>query len=148
LGVSEVMGDFAREIQREQENHYRQEEMMLDALQDFGVEIEQVEIFSIEPGNVDIDITLPSHSMAGETEKIIAPIISYILNETIIVQNEEARQFHTAYKNATLRSAKTDAVETGIARATKDGGFLPGDRDSTMDSGPGKFAIAISDGMG
>lgn len=148
LGVSEVMGDFAREIQREQENHYRQEEMMLDALQDFGVEIEQVEIFSIEPGNVDIDITLPSHSMAGESEKIIAPIISDILNETIIVQSEEAGDFDTGYKYATLRSAKTYVVETGIAHAAKDGGFLSGDSYSTMDLGPGKFAIAISDGMG
>src|SRR5690606_34061285 len=59
LGVSEVIENFAREIQREQENHYRQEKMMLDTHQDIDVEIEKVEIFSIEPGNVDIDITLP-----------------------------------------------------------------------------------------
>src|SRR5690606_32085760 len=79
LGVSEVMGDFAKEIKKEQESHHRQEEMMLDALQDFGIEIEQVEIYSLEPGNIDIDITIPSSSSLGECEKIIAPILSDIL---------------------------------------------------------------------
>ena len=41
LGVSEVMENFAREIQRERENHHRQEEQIYEALQDFGIQIEQ-----------------------------------------------------------------------------------------------------------
>ena len=59
LGVSEVMGDFAKEIQKERENHHRQEEQILEAIQAFGIQIEQVEIYSLEQGNVDIDITIP-----------------------------------------------------------------------------------------
>ena len=37
LGVSEVMENFAKEIQRERENHHRQEELILEAIQDFGI---------------------------------------------------------------------------------------------------------------
>ncbi|MBS4179719.1 stage II sporulation protein E [Lederbergia citrea] len=146
LGVSAVMGDFAKEIQRDQENHHRQEEMMFDALQDFGIEIEHVEIYSLEPGNIDIDITLPNSSSLGECEKIIAPLLSDILNETIIVQSEESPGMGFCY--ATLRSAKAFIVETGVAHAAKGGGFLSGDSYSTIELGPGKYAVAISDGMG
>lgn len=146
LGVSEVMGDFAKEIQREQANHQKQEEVILDALQDFGIEIEEVEIYSLVPGNIDIDITLPGQNILGECEKIIAPLLSDILNETIIVQKEEQGSFELLY--ATFRSAKTYVVETGVAHAAKGGGFLSGDSYSMIELGPGKFAAAISDGMG
>ncbi|MBO0995949.1 stage II sporulation protein E [Bacillus sp. SD088] len=146
LGVSEVMGDFAKEIQREQANHQKQEEIILDALQDFGIEIEEVEIYSLVPGNIDIDVTLPGQNVLGECEKIIAPLLSDILNETIIVQKEEQGSFDFLY--ATFRSAKTFVVETGVAHAAKGGGFLSGDSYSMIELGPGKFAAAISDGMG
>lgn len=148
LGVSEVMGDFAKEIQREQENHNRQEEMMLDALQEFGVEIEHVEIYSLEPGNVDLDITIPNDRGFGECEKLIAPLLSDILNETIIVQDKECVDMPAGYCYVTLRSAKAFIVETGVAHAAKGGGFLSGDSYSMIELGPGKVAIAISDGMG
>ncbi len=44
--------------------------------------------------------------------------------------------------------AKAFMVETGVAHAAKDGGFVSGDSYSTIELGLGKFAIAISDGMG
>jgi stage II sporulation protein E len=45
LGVSEVMADFSREIKREREQHFIQEEQMIEALQHFGIEIQHVEIY-------------------------------------------------------------------------------------------------------
>ena len=59
LGVSEVMDNFAKEIQRERENHHKQEEQIMEAMQAFGIHIEQVEIYSLEKGNVDIDMSIP-----------------------------------------------------------------------------------------
>lgn len=44
LGVSEVMADFSREIKREREQHFLQEEQIIEALQHFGIEIQHVEI--------------------------------------------------------------------------------------------------------
>ena len=71
LGVSEVMDDFAKEIQRERENHHKQEEQIHEALQDFGIQIEHVEIYSLEQGNVDIDMTIPNCQGHGECEKLL-----------------------------------------------------------------------------
>lgn len=148
MGVSEVMDNFAKEIQREREHHHRQEELILEALQDFGIEIENVDVYSLEQGNVDIEITLPEYSEHGECEKIIAPMLSDILGENIIVSKEAFAPETTDLYHVTFRSAKTYTIETGIAHAAKDGGLISGDSYSTIELGGGKYAIAISDGMG
>ncbi|MBP2242597.1 stage II sporulation protein E [Cytobacillus eiseniae] len=148
LGVSEVMGDFAKEIQRERENHHKQEELILEALQEFGIHIEQVEIYSLEQRNVDIDITIPYCNGHGECEKLIAPMLSDILGETIVVISEECSTYPNGFCHFTFRSSKAFTVESAVAHAAKDGGFLSGDSYSTMELGCGKYAIAISDGMG
>ncbi|PLR78925.1 stage II sporulation protein E [Bacillus sp. V3-13] len=148
LGVSEVMGDFAKEIQRERENHHKQEELILDALRDFGIQIEQVEIYSLEQGNVDIDMAIPYCNGHGECEKLIAPMLSDILEETIVVNKEECGSYPGGLCHVTFRSAKAYMIETGVAHAAKDGGFVSGDSYSMIELGTGKFAIAISDGMG
>ena len=148
LGVSEVMGDFAKEIQRERENHQQQEEQILEALQDFGVHIEQVEIYSLEQGNVDIDMTIPYCQGHGECEKLIAPMLSDILKETIMVNSEECSTFPNGFCHVTFHSAKAYTVSTGVAHAAKDGDLVSGDSYSTIELGGGKYAIAISDGMG
>ena len=148
LGVSEVMGNFASEIQKERENHHRQEEQIHEALQDFGIQIENVEIYSLEQGNIDIDITIPNYEGHGECEKIIAPMLSDILGETILVSSEDYADYPNDFYHVTFRSAKAYTVETGVAHAAKDGGFISGDSYSMIDIGCGKYAIAISDGMG
>lgn len=148
FGISEIMKNFAAEIQRERENHYKQEEQILAALQDFGIQIEQVEIYSLDQGSVDIDMILPFGNDHGECEKLIAPMLSDILGETITVMAAETSPYPNGFSNVTFRSSKAFVVETGVAHAAKDGGFVSGDSYSMIELGCGKFAIAISDGMG
>jgi len=148
LGVSEVMSNFAKEIQRERDNHEKQEEQILNALQSFGIEINHVEIYSLEQGNVDIDMTIPYCQGHGQCEKLIAPLLSDILGENIVVKSEECAQVPNEYCYVTFRSAKAFTVETGVAHAAKGGGLISGDSYSMIELGAGKYAIAISDGMG
>lgn len=148
LGVSTVMGDFAKEIQRERDNHHKQEEQIYEALQEFGVHIEHVEIYSLEQGNVDIDMTIPYCNGHGECEKLIAPMLSDILGETIIVNSEECSTYPNGFCHVTFGSAKAFTIETGVAHAAKDGGFISGDSYSMISLSGGKHAVAISDGMG
>ena len=132
-GVSAVMGDFAKEIQRERDNHQKQEELILESLQDFGIQIEHVEIYSLEQGNVDIDMTVPYCNGHGECEKLIAPMLSDILGETILVNSEECSTVPNGFCHVTFRSAKAYMVDTGVAHAAKDGGFLSGDNYSMVE---------------
>src|SRR5699024_9392416 len=45
-------------------------------------------------------------------------------------------------------SAKDYVIETGIANTAKGGGLISGDSYTLIELGEGKFAMAISDGMG
>ena len=68
FGVSEVMGNFANEIIKERENNERQEEQLLDAMQSIGLEVENIEIYSLDKGNADIDVTIPYCDGMGQCE--------------------------------------------------------------------------------
>lgn len=146
-GVSEVMDEFAKEIQKERKNHYIQEDQILEAITDFGLQLQSVEIYSLEKGNIDIDITLPYFKGGGECEKLIAPMLSDILGETIVVAAEDVES-QPGMCFANFRSTQKFVVTTGVAHAAKGGGLISGDSYSMMELGAGKYAMAISDGMG
>ncbi|MFC0274278.1 stage II sporulation protein E [Metabacillus herbersteinensis] len=148
LGVSHVMEDFSKEIKRERENHFVQEEQILDALQNFGIEIMHVDIFNLEQGNVDIEMSIPFCNGHGECEKIIAPMLSDILEESIIVKQEECATYPNGFCHVSFGSSKAYRVDNGVAHAAKGGGLVSGDSYSMIELGVGKYAVAISDGMG
>ncbi|MGE7219483.1 stage II sporulation protein E [Priestia koreensis] len=148
MGVSQVMENFANEIKRERENWYMQEEQIQAAIRDFGIEINQIEIYNLEAGNVDIEMWTPYCHDRGESEKLIAPMLSDILGETIMVKHEECAAYPQELCHVSFGSAKAFVVETGVAHAAKGGGFVSGDSYSMIELGAGKYALAISDGMG
>lgn len=147
-GVSQVMNDFAREIQKEGENHQVQEQQILDAFDDMGLSIRQVDIISLEEGDVHLEVSQPLCYGRDECAKIVAPMLSEIIGETITVAKKDCQFFHDGYCKMTLISAKSFRVETGVASAAKGGGWVSGDNLNTMEVGNGKYALAISDGMG
>lgn len=148
LGVSQVMEDFAKEIQKERENYYVQEEQILHALQQFGVDVNDVEIYSLDKGSVDIEMVIPYCDGRGECEKLIAPMLSDILGETIIVKKEDCSIYPNGDCRVAFSSSKAFVIDTGVAYVAKGGGFISGDSYGMMEIGGGKYALAISDGMG
>jgi stage II sporulation protein E len=147
LGVSRVMGDFAKEIQKEKEAHHYQEEQMLEALRSVGLEIGHIDIYSLEKGNLEIEMSV-SDNNHGRAEKIIAPMLSDLLKETVIVKKEEHAFYPNGFSHISFGSAKQFVVDTGVAHVAKGGAYVSGDCYSTIELGSGKYAIAISDGMG
>ncbi len=148
LGVSRVMGDFAKEIQKEKQSYPRQEEGILDALRSVGLEVGHVDVISLDKGNVQIDMSIAFDDGHGQYEKVIAPMLSDLLNETVMVNEEERSVYANGYSHVSFVSAKKFVVETGVAHVAKGGAWISGDSYSTIDLGAGKHAIAISDGMG
>ncbi|WP_425467171.1 stage II sporulation protein E [Pseudalkalibacillus caeni] len=148
LGVSQVMGNFAKEIQKERDNLQHQEDQVMDAIKGIGLEVSGIDIYSLEEGSVDIEMALPYCQGRGEGEKIIAPMLSDILNETITVKKEVCAEHPDGVCRLYFTSAKDFIVETGMANAAKGGAWVSGDSHSTIELGSGKYAIAISDGMG
>lgn len=148
LGVSEVMEDLSLEIKREGQTLHGQEEQIKEAVEGLGLSIQNIDIISLELGNVEIEL---QHSFDGgfeECRKIIAPLLSDILGENITVRSETAVSPNSEIKRAIFTSAKQYEVEIGVAGAAKGGDLLSGDSFSFLELDSGKFAVAISDGMG
>ncbi|AJY74946.1 stage II sporulation protein E [Paenibacillus beijingensis] len=147
-GVSQVMEDLAREITREGQTLHLQEEQIRDALESLGLSIHGLDIINLEEGNVEIEVYHTFARGFDESRKIIAPLLSDILGEPIAVKTERYPDKEGEPAMVLFGSAKEFEVETGIAGAAKGGDLLSGDSFSTVELGNGKFAVAISDGMG
>ncbi|RCW63035.1 stage II sporulation protein E [Saliterribacillus persicus] len=147
-GVSEVMGTFAEEIMKERKNHERQELEIVAALKHVGIDIEKLDIYRLEKGNVDIEMYIRFKDYRGEGAKIIAPILSDILKETIIMDKADISPLSSAEQFFSFQSAKQYVLTTGAAHAAKGGSFISGDSFKTLELSAGKYALAISDGMG
>ncbi|MHA7584442.1 stage II sporulation protein E [Paenibacillus vandeheii] len=147
-GVSQVMEDLAKEIQRESDEMVQQEEQIRDALESLGLSIHSIEIINLEAGNVEIEIVHAYTRGFDECRKMIAPLISDVLDEHIAVLNETMLDPRQGLATVTFGSAKTFEITTGVAAAAKGGDVMSGDSFSTVELGNGTFAVALSDGMG
>ncbi|MGP4063146.1 stage II sporulation protein E [Halobacillus sp. H74] len=147
-GVSDVMNKFAEEIVKEREHHEHKEQVIYHALERMGMVIEKLEIYSLDAGNMDLELVVEIDNYRGEGAKVIAPVLSDILGETIVVTMEEISPYPHGRCYLTFGSAKHYSIEPGVAHAAKGGGFISGDSFTMMELGRGKYALAISDGMG
>src|SRR5690606_24618486 len=133
LGVSQVMKNFAKEIQRESAEHTKLEDEITEALFQLGLEIDAIDIFNLESGQIDVEVTLSSCSGHGEGEKVIAPMLSDVLNEMVVLVDEEHNHYPGGICTLTFGSAKQFVVETGYAYAAKGGAFVSGDSYSMLE---------------
>lgn len=147
-GVSQVMKDLAKEIRREGQALSQQEEQIRQALRDVGLSIHAIDIYSLDEGNVEIEMIHQYNKGYDECKKIIAPLLSNILGEQIAVTSEQFDHDGEGFCTVTFASAKVFTVLIGHAGVAKGGEFLSGDNMSSMELGNGKYAVAISDGMG
>ncbi|TXK78251.1 stage II sporulation protein E [Paenibacillus sp. N3.4] len=147
-GVSQVMEDLAKEIKREGQALFLQEEQIRNALEELGLSIHSIDIISLDEGNVQIEIIHPYTKGFDECRKIIAPLLSEILGENVAVKREDMHERGEGYSTVVFGSAKEYDIETGVAGAAKGGDLFSGDSFSTVELGNGKYAVALSDGMG
>ncbi len=147
-GVSEVMNNFAKEILKERQEHDWHEEEVKRMIQQLNLNLDRLELYSIDQGNVDIEMTLHFNEYHGEGEKLIAPILSELFGESIVVESEDPVDARSGYRTFNFASIKRYQLTTGVAHAAKNGNFLSGDSYVMLELGKSRYAVAISDGMG
>ncbi|HEU4963190.1 MAG TPA: stage II sporulation protein E [Bacilli bacterium] len=147
VGISQIMADLAQEIRKENHVSADHEEHIVAALEHLGLSIRSVEIVSLDEGKVEIEVTSTGATSAEEGEKLIAPLLSEIIGENIVVSNKRYWEDENGV-TMTLSSAKLYDIKYGVASAAKDGRMHCGDSFTALDVGNGKFAVAVSDGMG
>src|SRR5699024_12353236 len=92
-------------IVQERAQHDQQELQIIRALKNMQIQIEKLDIYQLEKGNTDIEMALVFHEYHGEGAKLIAPVLTDILNETIIVTDEEISPFPKDRKSTRLNSS-------------------------------------------
>lgn len=147
-GVSKVMGDFARELQKERQNTLFQEEKIMEMVESLGIEVENIRIHSLEKGNVEVQVTVFLIEESITEASDIASVLSEILEESLVLFEDENIGILEGRVQLLFRSAKKYVIETGSAHAAKGGGLISGDSYTVAEMGKGKQVLAISDGMG
>jgi stage II sporulation protein E len=146
-GIAEVMEQLSAEIRHETQVLSAQEEMIHEALEELGLSIQRVDIINLEEGRVEIEVTMPYRDAYDECKKLIAPLLTEVLGEPIAVYRKVVKG-HTGGSLITLGSEQRYRLQTGVANTAKGGGFVSGDSYCYMNLGAGKYAVALSDGMG
>ncbi|SFJ35853.1 stage II sporulation protein E [Thermoflavimicrobium dichotomicum] len=146
-GMAEVMDKLAQEIRHETQVQTAQEEQIHEALEELGLSIQRVDIISLEEGKVEIEVIMPHPDAFDECRKLVAPVLTEIIGEPIAVFRKVI-QDRTSNAVITLGSAQRYELKTGVATVAKGGGYVSGDSYCYMNLGTGKYAVALSDGMG
>lgn len=146
-GMTAVMEKLAQEIRHETQVMSAQEEQIHQALEELGLSIGRVDVINLEEGRVEIEVEMLHHDALDECKKLVAPLLAEILGEPITVYRKIV-QDRSQSSVITLGSAQKFTCKTGVASAAKGGGFISGDSYCYMNLGTGKYAVAISDGMG
>ncbi len=147
-GLAEVMQKFAQDIEREAAEMSVQEEQIKDALEELGLSIRDVEVYSLDQGNVYVEVTQHSSFGKEECERLVAPMLTDLLGEPISVKERDIVFDEDGYCTVPLVSANRYEVKAGMAHAAKGGGLVSGDSYSVMEIGHRQVVMAISDGMG
>jgi stage II sporulation protein E len=147
-GVSQVMDDLVREICREAQDRYAQEEQIMKGLEELGVYIQRMEIISLTAGNIKIELIHTYPPGFADFENLIVPLLTDILKEKMSIEREQAALPEEGMTTTRFASAKEIEVETGVAYAAKMGEYVSGDSFAAVELDNGKFAVALSDGMG
>lgn len=145
-GVAGVVRTIASEIDKGTENSLAGEEEVLSALQQLGLYVDHVHIVSLDPGKVEVEITQPSQGAYENSVRVIAPLLSGIVGENITVSQVSERESGPC--TSVFSSARLFNVDTAVATLARDGKLVSGDSHTAVDLGNGRYALAVSDGMG
>jgi stage II sporulation protein E len=146
-GMAEVMSKLAKEIRHETQVLSAHEEQIHEALEELGLSIQRVDIINLEEGKVEIEVMMPEREGLDECKKLVAPLLTEILGEPIAVYRKVVKGGSPGAV-ITLGSAQRFELKTGASTAAKGGGVVSGDSYCYMNLGTGKYAVALSDGMG
>jgi stage II sporulation protein E len=147
-GVAYVMDDLGRELRREAQQMVEQEEQIMRALEGLGLSIDGIDILNLEGGNVEIVVYHRFGRGYDDCRKFIAPLLTDVLGEPIVVTSEQFAMQPGSSSSVVFGSGRAYEIETGVAGLAKNGELFSGDSYTTMELGNGRYALAISDGMG
>ncbi|WP_187820743.1 SpoIIE family protein phosphatase [Pasteuria penetrans] len=146
-GMAEVMDNLAKEIRGGVCAAEACEEKLSGALIAGGIPMERLDVINLQPGRIELEITLLQQGAKGVGKRWIAPLLSQVLGEPVhLLRHASCGDGRGALLS--FGSAQRYRLRIGHAMVVKEGKTVSGDSSCALDLGTGKFALAVSDGMG
>lgn len=152
-GVSEAISKMAVEIDKKEEDIFANEkEEVIKLLEQKEIYIKDINIKKANSGRYTVGVYTDICENIDGTQcdiKKIGKIISKVLNEKMIIQDQECGlRLNKNECKFTYMSEDKYSVQIGMAKSTKAGSPVSGDSSINIKLNDGKYLLAISDGMG
>lgn len=148
-GLSKVISSLAVEIESEIKFKADMEDALLSELRNKGIKAYDVVVFENKWGKYEVSIFHRGCAGANKCLDHIEEVASTVLGRQMIRDRNECIHNHrTGICNLKLVEEEIFNITTGMARSSKYENQVSGDNYSFMNTGAGKYILALSDGMG
>lgn len=148
--IEDITGDMTHKA--EEDKFADKKQQIIDELKNKNIQLQDINIKQEESGRYIINAYT---SICNDEEgklcpiKPISRIVSKVLGDQLTIQDQKCGiRLNKEMCNYTYISANKYIIQSGIAKAKKDGSIVSGDMISQIRLGDGKYMYAISDGMG
>lgn len=148
-GLSKVIANLANEINYDVKFKGELEDQLLVELDKAGIKANDVVIFQNKWGKKEVTVFHKGCGGARDCINTIEKVTTEVLGRRMIKESNECVQNHKAgLCTLKLVEEETFRVTTGVAKLGKYEGSVSGDNYTFMNTGDGKYILALSDGMG
>ena len=147
-GMSRVITGLANEINTEVRFLSPLEDEIIASLNNADIKAKEVIAYKNTWGKYEISIL---HSACGGARiciSVMEKIVSEAVGRRMVRENDDCCKGRDGNCSLKLVEAENLKLTTGIARLPKFGSAVSGDSFTFMNSGKGKYTLALSDGMG
>lgn len=148
-GLAKVILNLAVEIDGEIKFKSDMEDVLLFELRNKGIKVNDVVVCENKWGKYEVNIFHNGCAGANKCLDYIEEVASSVLGRRMVRgKNECIHNYRTGMCNLKLVEAEVFSITTGMARSSKYENQVSGDSYSFMNTGSGKYILALSDGMG
>ncbi len=149
-GIALIIQNLAHELKSDIRMREDIEAILRSELTKAGYNILDLTVTGEGNDHLEVNITCPSCGGNMKCAEGINPLVSRILSQPLTVLNANycTKKTGEPVCEFKLLPARAFTVEMGFASAAKNSNLISGDSYSIFDLQDGKFALALSDGMG
>ena len=147
-GLSSVISGLAAEINTEVSFISSMEDRIYADISAAGIKVKEVVAYENRWGKYEVNILHGGCGGARICISTIEKVVSAAVGRKMVKEDEECMKARDGSCSLSLVEEENLKIATGIARLPKSGSDVSGDSFTFMNTGNGKYIIALSDGMG
>ncbi len=148
-GISTIISNLAKDIDGDYNFNSNKEEKILRDLRNAGIKIEEVIVFENMNGKYEINILHNGCKGLRECITKIEKVISNSVGRKMIKEENDCTcNPKNNFCQIKFIEEEKYKITTGISKVSKSNSKVSGDSYTFMNTGKGKYIIALSDGMG